>query len=107
MDYTVEGRSTGRGAFTDATVLLPGAGLTKEPDHREASRTGNHWTTRWNDLPEGTIIFNIDITNSGKEHRSIETLHGDELKLRACFEHGKWQRDDYGNANDLWRNFGP
>jgi len=107
MDYEVSGRSTGRGAFTDANILFPGEAKVKSPDHEERSRTGNHWEKTWYNLPEGTMLLYIDITNSGKEYRSVEFLHNGEFKVRAWWKKGKWQEDTLGMAADLWRNFGP
>lgn len=46
--FSIDGRSTGRGAFTDATIIRPD-GSEYEPERTETSRTGKHWTSdgRW------------------------------------------------------------
>jgi len=105
MDYEIEGRSTGRGAFTDAIVVVDGK--VREPDYEESSRTGNHWKKMWYDLPVGATIFYVDVTNSGKEYRSIEAVvHGqDEAVVRAEWERGRWS--DMAEASELWAQFGP
>jgi len=106
MDYNIQGRRTGRGAFTDAVIIVDNQ--IREPDYEENSRTGNHWEKIWYDLPVGATIFYVDITNSGKEYRSIEAIvdDQDEPVIRAEWERGRWSGDMADEAPELWAQFG-
>lgn len=69
--FEIEGRSTGSGAFTDAVIIRPD-GSEYEPDHKESSRTGNHWTSWWYDSLDDCLILVTDISNSGKDRSYIQ-----------------------------------
>ena len=107
MDYNVQGRSTSRGAFTDAVIIINNQ--IREPDYEESSRTGNHWEKAWYNLPVGATIFYVDVTNSGKEYRSIEAVVSgqNEAAVRAEWERGRWFGDMADEAPELWAQFGP
>jgi len=87
--FEIEGRSTGRGAFTGAVVIRPD-GQELPPDRRESSRTGNHWTSSWYQPIDDCLILVEDISNSGKdnsyEHRVPKVLSPEQREALTKFK---------------------
>lgn len=68
MEYSIDGRSTRMGAFTDATVIGPDKEI--PPNYEEQSKTGRHWTKEWDDI-SGCLVLVEDYTNSRKNHCAV------------------------------------
>lgn len=81
MEFSIEGRRTKRGAFTGATVI--GAVAEHEPDHKELSGTGRHWTSQWNNV-DGSLVLVEDYTNSGKDHSYIHQEPDSLSPVQSC-----------------------
>lgn len=90
MKIQESGRSTGRGAYTEAKVYAPD-GREIAPN-RESSRSGNHWEDVF-ELEEGCtfLVLVTDISNSGKDD-SYARIEGEgvlseiQLELKKDFE---------------------
>ena len=65
--FQISGKSTGRGAFVDATVIRPDGSI-YEPDRTESSRTGRHRQSWWYAPTSDCLILVTDISNSGKDN---------------------------------------
>ena len=90
-EYSVEFRKTGMGAYTDACIqTLDGAEI--HPSFSEDSRTGNHGTRRWDNLPPGAVIDYINRSNSGKTYASRTVVAAAESgePAYAYYQNGRW-----------------
>lgn len=87
--FSIDGRRTRKGAYTDAVVIRPD-GSVYPPDGHEPSPT--HWVSRWRDV-RGCLVLVTDITNSGKDNSRYELPEGEltdaqsELLEEFCTEH--------------------
>lgn len=86
------GRSTGRGAYTEAKVYAPDGD--EIIPNREPSRSGNHWEDAF-ELEERCtfLVLVTDVSNSGKDN-SYARIEGEgelsevQKKLKDDFEKG-------------------
>lgn len=89
--FSIDGRDTRKGAYTDAEVVRPG-GSTYPPDDYTPSGSGRSWTSSWRDVT-GCLILVTDYTNSGKDHSRYNLPEGEltgaqsELLEEFCTEH--------------------
>ena len=72
MSFSFEGRSTDKGAYSDAEVIRPD-GTVYEPDETIPSGTGNHWTSEWSGDVSNCLILVTDFSNSGKDNSRFES----------------------------------
>ena len=73
MRIEIDGKETGVGAFADGFVV----GF--EYDYKEESRTGNHWTYVYKNIPENAIIVEYGYSRSGRPWRSVRIADGREV----------------------------
>ena len=97
-EITFEGRCTGKGAFTQASVYaLDGTVISPRT---ESSKSGNHWTNIFA-LDEGEVYLILieDYSNSGKDGSCVRVEGDGELseiqrKLRNEFEKNHGMKGD-------------
>lgn len=69
MRVEINGKSTGVGAFADGFIVG------YEPNYTENSKTGNHWTHVYKDVPEKSIQVEFGNSRSGRPYRCA--IHAD------------------------------
>lgn len=89
MRYEISGKSTGVGAYEDGLVMG------HNPDYTDQSKTGNHWTHVYKDVPEKAIVVLFGHSRSGVPHRSVIHVDGtpvseDEMKEVVLVD--EWNR---------------
>lgn len=75
MRIEIQGKSTGVGAHADGFIIG------HEPDRTESSKTGNHWTRIYKDVPENAIEIEYGHSARGAPYRSA--IHCDGSSLTA------------------------
>ncbi|MHC1623472.1 MAG: hypothetical protein ACXQTR_02635 [Candidatus Methanospirareceae archaeon] len=68
--YEISGKSTGVGAFEDGSIV----GM--EPSYVEESKTGNHWTRVYHNVPEKAIVVRWGNSRGGVPFGYVEYADG-------------------------------
>ena len=74
VKIVMEGRRTGKGAYTQTVIFSIRQKKEIQPHKVEHSRTGNHWTNTWFLFPGKYILSKKDISNSGKHNCYISLM---------------------------------
>lgn len=89
--FTVYGRATGAGAYTDAVVYTP-TGKEINPVRESRSRTGNHWVKEWNNLGDSFVVVYYDRTNSGHDKLEVIVRKSGGEPERMVWRDKKWYK---------------